>query len=314
MYDSNYRCNYFWYLLRCFNYLVSQNKASIETIPGKIVESPFSTVIWFNDKPFIFDFRDDSHLHTQLSDMFPESIIFKSNYSTELWDKTPSTFEYQFNEEDHKYRKNIKPFVYGRAFNFSNKINEINYAEKNIVPMSKNVVSFTGSGIFAQQTNARFKIYDLIENNIKNNELCFYDREHYKHDVTNYENLKAKYDKKNSNLRYNYQEYLKFLSSGKYSLNVPGIAMSQPFRLIDSVLVKRVCISTKIWTDVYKDFPCIQLPVCGYTGVGDWEESSKILQKLDTFDYNSLTNDSMLWYTKYISAEGMWKNQIERFL
>jgi hypothetical protein len=108
--------------------------------------------------------------------------------------------------------------------------------------------------------------------------------------------------------------YYRWLATGEYSLNIPGICASQPFRLVDSVLVNRVCISSKIWQDAYKDFPCVELPYCAYFGTGDLEKTKIILDNLDKVCYNDLLNKANEWYNQKLTSHNMWKNQIERHL
>lgn len=297
--------NYFWYTFRCFEYLKYQNNIQIEYFESDIKES-YVMLFYFNNRPIFIDVRDDNRLSETYKD-WSDSLVLKSNYSSELWDNTPSNFEQPFRDWEYKIRSRIRSFIHGRTFGssynqheFPKKSNQIKY----------DIVSMTGNGIYNTNTENRLKLYEFI-NSISdlNNNLIFWIRNHGDPNQPITQEILNRAERFSNDVTYPLNNYFSFLSEGKYSLNIPGITLSQPFRCVDAVLANRVIISTKIWQDIYKTFPCIEIPICAYFGNGDWDKAKEILSNLDQFNYNEILQQSYYWYSKYLSEEGMWKNQ-----
>lgn len=310
-----FKCHYYWYVLRMLQRLNESGTIKLEKTNDKFMLCQFVSLIFIDGKPVIIDVRDDIDLPLTELRVYPEAVVLKSNYSTELWDNPPASFEYPIKDEDRKYRNNVRLFRHGRSYNIPLDANELNYFNHCIHPSQFKITSYTGAGVFGQQTESRIKVYDLISEVFGNQaKLIFYDRnDHYQKDWPDYINRRAKY-LQTGNHSWDYEHYLRYLALGKYSLNFPGIAVSQPFRFVDGVLANRPVISTKIWTDAWKDFPCIELPICGYFGTGDWEKAKEILSSYKNLEFNdALTLEAMRsWYQKYLSAEGMWEFQFNK--
>lgn len=298
--------DYFWYFYRCIDYLEKNNIAKIEYYNSNIDER-YVMQFFFNNQPVWIDVSDDNKLSPTYKDKF-DSIIFKSNYSTELWNNPPENFIYKNEEWEYKLQSNIKPFILGRAFKQRYDLNEFQQYTPQNIELIYDVFSFSGSGITEESSLIRLKIYDLFSN-ISNKKLIFWLRKHGDYIWSKaVEEQAQKYECKSPT--WGIENYYKMIAQAKYSINFPGICVSPPFRCIDAILSGRAIISTKIWTDIYKTFPCIELPICGYFGSGDWEKAKEIILNLNNYDYQDLANKAKDWYSWYLSPEGMWRNQI----
>lgn len=297
--------NYFWYIFRCFDYLKIRSDVQIEYFDSSINE-PHVMLFYLNDRPIFIDVRDDNRLSETYKD-WNDAIIFKSNYSSELWDNIPKEFEQPFREWEYKIRNRIRPFIHGRTFGTSHYESEFPKRRSNI---KYDIVSMTGNGIYNANTENRLKLYEFISTipNLNNN-LIFWIRHHGVPNQPITSEILERAKKFENNVTYPLNDYYSFLSEGKFSLNIPGITLSQPFRCVDAVLANRVIISTKIWQDIYKTFPCIELPICAYFGNGDWDKAKEILSNLNQFNYNDILQKSYYWYSWYLSEKGMWNNQ-----
>lgn len=308
-----YENPYFWYFCRMLYILEKTEKIRIVKTNDKPLFTVYVAIVLIDGVPIILDVRDDASLPLPELKIYPNALIFKANYSSELWDNAPTTFEYPITDEERKYRKQIRPFIYGRAFGIPLEANERQAFRHCINQINKKVVSYTGTGVYRQQTESRLKVFDLINEVFSDkSKLIWYDRyDHYKNDWADYQVRRQKYLEKSPGA-WDYENYLKFLSQGQYSLNIPGIAVSQPFRFIDGVLAGRGVISTKIWIDAWKSFPCNEIPICGYFGTGDWEKARLFLLRLEELEWDDtfLLKGMNKWYDHYLSADGMWNNQI----
>jgi len=297
--------DYFWYFYRCIDYVKRNNLAQVEYFNSNITER-YVLKFYFNNNPAWVDLRDDNKLSPTYKNEI-DATIFKSNYSSEMWDNPPSDFLYLNEAWEHELRKNIRPFVLGRAFKMSYSNDEfLKFSSKDKEPIY-DIFSFSGAGITNETTLMRLKIYELF-NSISNKKLIFWLRKHG--EEINEEVRKRVSQFECSNPIAGIENFYKQLNEAKYSINFPGICVSAPFRCVDAVLANRAIISTKIWCDIYKTFPCIELPICGYFGTGDWTKAKEILNQLHTYDYRDLTRRARDWYLWYLSPEGMWKNQI----
>lgn len=305
--------SYFWYLYRCLKILADEGTIKLSTMhpASKRFEEDYYELIYINDYPIFFDLRDDFKVTKQLGNYFKDYTLFKGNFSTELWnlakqDKYPEGFEYRLEDWELDMQPNIKAFALGRRFNMNYKINEQRITGKN--PSYKSIVSLFGAGILSKQTETRLKVFDMVNIINTNSKLMFANKAHFKGEVNNYNEYLKKYPV-NVNTQ-SYGQYIDFLCIGDYSLNVPGIALSTPFRFIDAVIANRNIITTKVWHDVYSTFPAVVLPICGYLGTGDWTEAERILQNLNEYNKKTMLKRAKNWYSWFLSTHGMWKNQI----
>jgi len=262
-----------------------------------------------------FDFRDDFKVTKRLGNCFKDYTLFKANFSTQLWNMAqkgeyPEGFEYRLEDWELAMQPHIKAFALGRRFNMDWQKNELNI--KGGKYTFNKIVSLFGAGILPKQTETRLKVFDMINSTIKDSKLMFEDKKHFRGGVNNYGDYLAKYPVNIDT--HSYGEYIEFLSMGEYSLNVPGIALSTPFRFIDSVIANRNIITTKVYHDVYSTFPAVVLPICGYLGTGDWKEAENILRNLTSYDKKETLKRAKNWYSWFLSAHGMWENQILRHL
>ena len=255
---------YFWYFYRCIYYLKKNNIAEIEWIENSINQT-YVLLIYINDRPIYIDLRDDNKLSNVYKNKL-DSLIFKSNYSSELWNNTPDDFPFIFETWERDIQKKIKPFILGRSFNDRMDLNEFDKYRPENDKTTYNIVSFSGSALTNENSLIRLKTYELLSA-IPDNNLFFWLRKHG--DEISDDVIKKANVFNCHKTQLGLIEFYKFLSNGKYSLNMPGICLSQPFRCVDAVLANRCIISTKIWCDIYKSFPCITLPICGYFGNGD---------------------------------------------
>lgn len=310
---------YFWYLYRCFKTLQKRGVIELTEYPvSPFFEEPYYETVFINGYTVFFDVRDDFNVTKKLSNYTKGYTLFKSNFSSELWNGAeaniyPDGFEHCLQTFELAMRPNIVPFMHGRAFKMSYDRNELTMFKDFIQCPIYKVVSMSGAGIKARQTQSRLKTFDLFDSVYKINALLmFTDRAHLEPDeksmIKNYDSYIKKYPNNINTSGYN--KYIEFLSMGDYSINSAGLCLSTPFRFIDSVIANRCVISTKIYHDIYKTSPCIELPICGYFGTGDWEKAKEILKSVSDLGYGKLLQKAKDWYSWYFSVDGMWKNQI----
>ena len=290
---------YYWYFYNSLKHCASDSLVEID-MP---VNEPYIELCYFDGTPVFVDLRDDLAPSATYRDFSAHSIILKANYSTELYDNPPVGFEYDNPTWLDEVRPQMRPFMLGRTCSPTTTYNDLHKYFSRDIPIHK-VVSYSGEGLTQLSTDSRLKVYQLIHDTFpKKSDLRFIHKSHFKGDI--------------KDTKFNYtdsmalEDYYKFLSTGQYILNFPGIAGSQPFRIVDAVMVGRGCVSTKIYHDLYKSFPCIQLPICGYTGIGDWKLAKTNLQlaTIDGFSEKSRIK-TREWYSWFFSADGMFKNQI----
>ena len=308
---------YFWYLYRSFKTLEFEGTIKLTEAPNPFFEEPHYEVVFINDYPVFFDLRDDFNVTKHLDDYTKDYLLLKSNFSTELWglakqNKYPEGFEYHLENWELKMQPKIKAFALGRALKLPWDVDELNLTPTNNEIKWK-IASLNGAGILRQQTITRLQLFDLFNTVFdKQAKLMFWDRNHLqtqeKQTINGYDYYLKKYFKDIETG--GYKEYVKFLSLGEWSINVPGIAMSTPFRFADSVIANRNIITTKVWHNIYYSFPAVMLPVCGYTGKGDWQEAENILRRLNGYNKDEMLKKTKTWYSWYLSYQGMWKNQI----
>ncbi len=309
---------YFWYLYRCLMSLRDRGTITIEEIDNPFFEELYYDVIFINDYPVFIDVRDDFCVVKKLSEYAKDYILLKSNYSSALWnlaklDSYPDGFEYRLKDWELKMMDNVKPFLHGRAFKMSYQVNELTKWNRYIQEPKYVITSMSGAGIHRLQTENRLKVFDLFDSVFGNKaKLMFKDRKHLKDDerqeIIDYSYYLKKYP--NDVKTGGYEQYIKFLSMGKYSINMAGLCLSTPFRIVDSVIANRCIISTEIYHDTYNAFPCIKIPVCGYLGTGDWQMAQTILKGIDSVQYEQILQKAKNWYSWFLSVNGMWTNQI----
>lgn len=302
---------YFWYVNRC---LYKMEQSGLITIGIDDIEPTFSIfvgTIKIDGKPIIIDVRDDINLPWPEARLQPIGTkILKANYSLVLWNNPPTSFEYRLTTEELNLIPNTLPFIFGRSFSWDFDVDEKKYCSDFISPVSKEIVSLTGPGLFNQQTINRLNFYDLIKNTLSPEkiELLWIDKKHYQdsNKLSNYKERISVYSKPSHDLFGCYGNYIKWLSTGKYSLNFPGIAASQPFRLIDAVLAQRKIISTPMWIESSQAYPTILVPTDGYFSFDEQliDQSKQILQNLSLYDYDLA--EAQKWYDTNLSVEGMW--------
>jgi hypothetical protein len=304
---------YFWYVYRCLLKLSQTNTISLEVLdtPPLLDWLIYVTTIYIDGKPLIIDLCDTSILPmTEINARPAGTPILKANYSSILWKNPPISFEHKLPEEQKQFLPLIKPFIFGRAISFDYDVDERELCAKHIKPITKDIVSLSGEGKFLQQTLNRLKIYDLIASSFISNkyELLWNKREHFenRNQVENYEQRIKNYPRPSTSLFNCYENYIEWLSTGRYSLNTPGISASQPFRLVDAVLAQRHVISTKIWIDSVKDYPVIMLPMEGYFNDQNEDETQarRILADLKFYEYS--LEAATKWYDANLSVAGMW--------
>ena len=319
--------NYGWsfcYLNRTILDLEKKGIIKVQWLDGyaEISEKSDNLVLFYvNDYPIIVEARDNfnvlSNFRNEQLPKFKDFIILKSNYSTELWNTMPKEFDQKLNARDLKLKKHLRPFIAGRKLSNKFMIYPNEFTLKNpIIPCQYKVVSYSGAGKYILQIKSRLRVYELIEKIFKNKcKLSLCDRKWATGRTDNFKQLlKTTYPPLSIDIHKNYANYINWLKLGEFSLNFPGLQMSVPFRCIDAVMADRCIISTKIWQDYYKSFPCVELNICGYLGIGNWEEAEKVLLNLDKVDQEDLKKRAKEWYDKYLSPMGMWQNQILKVL
>jgi len=310
IYEDLLQKGYFWYLKRSLLVLADR-----ETIALKVIgKAPFvdrhRAIIYVNGFPLLIDIVDSSKLPPiEYFSKFNDFRILKANLSIE---NRPDNW-------NPKIVDKIKPYIIGRTMGMYYEVDELKMYHSFKISKYK-VISYSGAGVYKTPTENRLKVYDLFEKVFKEKALLiFRDRPHFKSEEKNkflkFNDYLKKYRKPTNMPNISgLKDYFNFLADGEFSINFAGVSKSNPFRCVDSILVNKCVISTKIYVDIWKDFPCVMLPICGYDGTGDWDKAREILQNLDKINQDELKRKARNWYDKYLSPEGMWKNQILKAL
>ena len=153
--------SYFWYFYHCIEYIQNHNLANVEYFNYEHKEH-YVMHFYFNNKLIWIDLRDDNKLSPTYQNSF-DSIILKSNYSSELWDNMPENFPYKFQNWEHKLRPQIRPFILGRAFGepYRDNKNSVLF-QTNSSPIYE-VFSLSGTGLLNSVSIARLKTYNLFK-------------------------------------------------------------------------------------------------------------------------------------------------------
>jgi hypothetical protein len=282
-----------------------------------------SALIEFENKKIIVDFSDYSWilnpLISQVDEYYSANIsdeIIKEFDIKEVNKKEFTKFRAQYKKYSHK----IKPLVIGRNVKkqtrYTKCIPSSFLKNKNIMLLisliehklsNKDLVNFSvinepkqyllgtfsaGCGDNSFFGKNRQKIYKIIEEELG----------------TEFVHITPEYkDKKKYNLiRYDYSEYLKFLSSCKFVLNLSGLGGSNPFRCVDACLSNSCILSDKIYANSYKSFPRIEIPVDVQKGKIDLKKlrlTLKDLKKNQDKYYKTLIIKQKKWFEKNLSIE-----------
>ena len=316
IYQSIFKKYYYWYLVRSLYVLSKQRKIQLEIIEkNSNTKTNHYEIIYVDDFPLVIDIADGAYLPPRKLLNYSDFRLLKSNLSIE---NRPYNW---YSDLENK----IKPYIIGRIFNCGYNLKEFKHFQSHIKSSKYKVVSFAGSGCKALETKNRLKIFDLFKEIFQDKcLLVFRDREHFskeeKAKFPEWNNYFKKYGKSwqwhKKNHFGSYAYYLGMLSEGEFSINTPGIGKSQPFRCVDAILANRCIISTKIYVDIYKTFPCVKLPIDGYLNseLEDYEKAKKILRNIGQVNQQELKQKQLDWYSWYLSPEGMFKNQILKAL
>jgi len=309
---------YFWYIYRCLYKLEQEQKIVLEVHKNidPIDWHRYVATIKIDGKAIILDLCDSTCLPIWEIEQAPiGTIILKANAASKLWKNAPETFEHKLPKDQEQYLPLVKPFIFGRSLSLDYDIDERAFYGKYISPISKEIVSLSGEGRYEQQTSNRLKLYDFISSSfiLSKYELLWNHREHFNESekIVNYNYRIRNYHRPAKDMFNCYQNYIQWLSTGKYSLNMPGISASQPFRIVDAILAQRHIISTKIWIDAYEDCPKINLPIEGYFHLAEDNETQAryVLANLDSLKYS--LDQANKWYEKYLSVAGMWQQLLK---
>jgi len=304
---------YFWYLARSLVDMNSSGVISLDIIKDNRFKYDIADVgiynhtglIYINDFPIYFDVFDTPKFWYESLINEDNFILLKGNRSEEILNglvQCPN----ELGDFVVTNKNRVVNFAYGRVFSIPFDTKELLvYIHKRYKKYK--IVSYNGPGLEDIHTESRAKVYDCINSLGKKVKLVYRKRP----------DIPSKYDG-DFCLKYpevfshfpNLSELYQFIGSGEFSINTPGIGLSQPAKLVDAVISGTAAISTIIYQDIYKDFPCVQIPVCGYYGTGDWEKVKETLENLDSINWDKMHGDSLVWYNKYLSAEGLWKNQL----
>jgi hypothetical protein len=264
----------------------------------------YTAFIYIDNFPIYFDVFDTASFYFGNLIEHEDFIILKSNRSEEILNgsvKCPEGLT-DFTIEN---RQRIKSFALGRLFSIPFNKNEFSFGH--YTNKKYKIVSYIDAGMDETEIEGRIKFFDFVLDNCNNCNLLYRERGDVK--TKHEKELLGKYKLVPNGFNL-HENYFRTMGEGLFNINFPGIGLSQPFRLVDGVISKTVSISTIVYQDIYKDFPCVKLPVCGYYGTGDWKTAKEILNNLDNVNVDSIYLQSLEWYRKYLSAEGMWYNQI----
>ena len=301
IYKNDIVKDYFWYIYRCFKHkknieLLIEENSNLENYLAKVI---------INDKVFFIDVLDDVNLYIPEKEITNNCIILKANYSSELY----NTNIIYINEHTKKYLPFMKPFVLGRYHFINKNINEFEYYKRCVSNNKKyKIYSMIGCGVNEEQSRNRGKIIKLLKDEFKdkfefvliNKVICVgYDYDASWKEISNIYGA-------TTNVMI-YEEYIKNLYSSEYGLILSGVGASMPFRWIDHVLSNIVSISTYIYQDIFKNYPCIKLPINSFFDYNDnLSETIYILKHLQDYDYNNILKESIEFYNKYLSIDGMY--------
>lgn len=107
---------------------------------------------------------------------------------------------------------------------------------------NKIIVTYTNG----HHNPGRIKLYKFLEERFPDN-------------FTIISNKKNKFDYVKNSKSLAYIDYLNFISSGYFILNLSGHSGSNPFRCIDALLAGSCVISDYIYSDAFSDFPCYKI-------------------------------------------------------
>ena len=166
-----HRKPYFWYLYRCLTSSNLKNNVEVTTFENTFFkDEDYIELIFINEQPIIFDVRDDHSVSETYHNLFNnEYILFKANYSNELWDNPPENFPYRIQDWGYEIRGRIIPFAYGRSFSCSHDTNELSIYGNSINEIKYLLTSFSGPGLNDLQTFSRISTYNLLDDILKEN-------------------------------------------------------------------------------------------------------------------------------------------------
>lgn len=313
---------YFWYLLRALSRLKEAGRVNLTLVP-RVVPSgapkdveQYVLMLWVDDQPVIVDVRDHHYLPVLHMTEFPDARVLKSSFSTELWEDptlTEDILGMDFPAEQRDLVDRVVPFALGRSMSIPLHSNEFDLVTK-AREKAGWVAGLAGAGQTWQQTHNRLRVLELIGEVMPTSCLRWFrsDRCVQAELVPDYESRSAPFAGSTHfyEMISSLTGYLSWLNSAVFGLNFPGFCLSPPFRLVDGVLADVPCISTRIWADAYKGFPCFELPVCGFLGVGDWEQAKEGLVELkgegpDSPRARLRALEAREWYHEHLSPDGM---------
>lgn len=141
----------------------------------------------------------------------------------------------------------------------------------------------------------RIKLYNFLENNFNDE---FYIISNNKNSTFNYiRNLQGM----------NYPEYINFISSGYFMLNLSGHSGSNPFRCIDAILSKTAVITDFIYSDAFADFPAYHIDCNVQMHILN---EKKILEQLNLLldDYKKISEKLIIDQEKWFNNKFNYQN------
>jgi hypothetical protein len=301
IYKNDIKKDYFWYVYRCL-----MNKKNIKlNIENHSNLDNYLAKIIINDKVFLIDLFDSPFIQLPENAITKDCIILKTNYSSEIINNNL----FGINELTNKYWKQCKPFTHGRVHLLKFDVNEFEYY-RNFNNKNKKYKIYTmiGCGVSEEHSRNRGKIIKLLKDEFKDkfqfvliNKVigvgCDYDE--------SWKALTNIYGATTNVM--SYEEYLTNLYSSDYGLILSGVGASMPFRWCDHVLSNIVSISTYIYQDLFKNYPCIKLPINSFFDYNDnLSKTIYILKHLQDYNYNNILKESIEFYNKYLSIDGMY--------
>lgn len=271
--------DYFIYCLRKLRY-----KYEIKYFDENTNYDKYNILIKSNSKQIIIDYGDDAHNYNP-NDMTLCNKYVKCQYLIENNNKNITIVPLFRSISNTKCGYNIKnnPFIYFKKFHSPEK--------------KYKVVSYTNG----HHSPGRLKIYKILEKHFPNDFKL----------ISSSKRDKTKCFRDDGSL--SYEEYIKFISSGYFILNLIGKMDSNPLRCVDGYLSNTCVVSDDIITKAFSDFPRYDLNIS--TKDDKFDENILIERFKNLIDnYQEIYDDLIILQNEWMENNFNEKNYVESIL
>lgn len=273
--------DYFKYCLRASRY-----KFEIKPFEENTIFNKYNILVIHNSKKIIVDYCDNSNDYNvndyENSDKYIKCQYLTNKYTENSKLKIIPLFRSLLNT---KCGYNIKnnPFIYFKKFHSPEK--------------KYKVVSYTNG----HHSPGRLKIYKILEKHFPNDFKL----------ISSSKRDKTKCFRDDGSL--SYEEYIKFISSGYFILNLIGKMDSNPLRCVDGLLSNTCVVSDDIITKAFSDFPRYDLNIS--TKDDKFDENILIERFKNLIDnYQEIYDDLIILQNEWMENNFNEKNYVENIL